>query len=225
MKRTTTKAPAKTPGKTTKAGSRRKAASPVAEPDAVMGEPAVEAPPPSDAPAETGPGADAATEVEAPPEAAGDATQAARAVQPGPTEILGQVAYLFMSSPTHKHLFMTDLEWLVVPPLRLRQFRLFRRKNAPVAYASWAMLTEEAEKRLLSGVRKLQPADWNAGDRLWLIDLAAPFGGHEAILKELREKVFAGRPVKTLQPGPDGKGMRVVTLGGEKGKGEVEGQV
>ena len=205
MKRTTSKAPAKT----AKGGSRRKAAPAATSPDAVMGEPAIEA----------------ATEVEAPPEAAGDAAQAAGAAQPGPTEILGQVAYLFMSSPTHKHLFMTDLEWLVVPPLRLRQFRLFRRKNAPVAYASWAALTEEAEKRLLSGVRKLQPGDWNAGDRLWLIDLAAPFGGHEAILKELREKVFAGRPVKTLQPGPDGKGMRVVTLGGEKGKGEVEGQV
>ena len=149
------------------------------------------------------------------PVGAGDGAAAERTVQPGPTEVLGQVAWLFMTSPTHKHLFMTDLEWLVVPPLRLRQFRLFRRQNVPVAYASWASLTEEAEKRLMSGIRKLQPGDWNAGDRLWLIDLAAPFGGHDAILKELRDNVFAGRPVKTLRPGPDGKGVRVVTIGGE----------
>lgn len=40
--------------------------------------------------------------------------------------------------------------------------------------------------------------------------MIAPFGGQEEAMKELREKVFAGRKIKTLQPAPSGEGMVVV---------------
>jgi len=115
-----------------------------------------------------------------------------------------------MQSPAHKHFFFADAEWLVLPPVKLRQFRIFRKNNAPVAYACWARLTEEAEARVAAGQIRLQPGDWNAGDRLWLIDLIAPFGGGEEIIKQLREQVFKGEKIKTLQPAPDGSGMAVV---------------
>lgn len=45
---------------------------------------------------------------------------------------------------------------------------------------------------------------------LWLMDIIAPFGGMEPAIKELRESVFKGRSVKSLQPAPGG-GMGVVT--------------
>ncbi|WNK01523.1 toxin-activating lysine-acyltransferase [Thalassospiraceae bacterium LMO-JJ14] len=48
------------------------------------------------------------------------------------------------------------------------------------------------------------------GDNLWRMDMIAPFGGQEEAMKELREKVFAGRKIKTLQPAPSGEGMVVV---------------
>jgi cytolysin-activating lysine-acyltransferase len=115
-----------------------------------------------------------------------------------------------MQSPAHKHLFMTDLEWLALPPLLLRQFRIFRRRNIPIAFVSWGFLSEDAEKRLTDGARRLRPDDWKSGDRLWLIDVVAPFSGQAAIIKELHEKVFAGQKVKALQPSPDGKGVTVV---------------
>ncbi|WP_229596447.1 toxin-activating lysine-acyltransferase [Pseudodesulfovibrio sediminis] len=47
-------------------------------------------------------------------------------------------------------------------------------------------------------------------NRFWLVDLVAPFGGGEDILKELRENVFKGQKVKTVQPAQDGSGMAVV---------------
>lgn len=130
--------------------------------------------------------------------------------QPGPVEVLGQVSWLMMQSPAHKHFFYADAEWLVMPPLMLKQFRIFRKNNTPIAYASWARLTEEAETRVTAGNIRLKPTDWNAGDRLWLIDLVAPFGGSEQILHELRQNVFKGDKIKTLQPAPDGSGMAVV---------------
>jgi len=129
----------------------------------------------------------------------------------GPQEAVGQIIGLMLQSPLHKHLFLNELEWLVLPPVMLQQFRIIHRDGKPIAYASWARLSEDATARLKSGVRKLKPEDWNAeGGELWLIDLLTPFGGHEAVLKELKEKVFEGQTIKTLQPAPDGVGVAVV---------------
>lgn len=96
-----------------------------------------------------------------------------RPLPDGPAEVLGQIAWLMMSSPLHKHLFIADLEWLAAPPLMLKQFRIFRHNKVPIGYASWAFVSEAAEQRLMSGACRLQPAEWNAGDRIWLMDLVA----------------------------------------------------
>jgi len=116
-----------------------------------------------------------------------------------------------MHSPMHRHLFLTDLEWLLLPPLLLKQFRVYRRDKVPFAYVSWALLTAEVEDHFRNGVRRLKPGDWNAGDRLWLIDFIAPFGGADAVVKDLREELFPEREIKTLRLAEDGSGVRVET--------------
>lgn len=122
----------------------------------------------------------------------------------------GNAVWLLTQAPTQKHLFITDLEWLAIPPVGLDQFRLWRQGNLPVAFATWAYLSEDAEKRLMEGVRRLSPMDWKSGDNLWLMDMIAPFGGSEEAMKELREKILPGKKIKTLQPAPSGEGMAVV---------------
>lgn len=67
---------------------------------------------------------------------------------PHPLEILGRVVALAMASPSHRHLFLADLEWLAVPAIMVGQFRLFHRDGAPVAFACWAAVSEEVEARL-----------------------------------------------------------------------------
>ena len=118
---------------------------------------------------------------------------------------VGHAAWLMSQSPLHKHLFITDLDWLLMPPIAAGQFRLWRKENMPLAFASWAFLTEEAEQRLIAGRGKLAPGAWSGGDRLWLMDLIAPFGGREEAVKELKTVVFPGRTIKSLNPGQDGK--------------------
>ena len=61
------------------------------------------------------------------------------------------------------------------------------------------------EKRLIAGQPRLAPAEWRSGDRVWLMDMVAPFGGGERLLGELRSRVLAGRPVKAMRGGPDGR--------------------
>ncbi|MBI4967002.1 MAG: toxin-activating lysine-acyltransferase [Rhodospirillales bacterium] len=121
--------------------------------------------------------------------------------------LFGEMTWLAFQSPTHKHLFLADLEWLLVPAILAKQFRLYRKKGVPIAYASWAFLSEEAERRLRSGAFRLSPADWRSGERAWLIDLVAPFGGAEGFLRDLKAKVFADRPLNYLRPKADGTGI------------------
>jgi cytolysin-activating lysine-acyltransferase len=64
--------------------------------------------------------------------------------------------------------------------------------------ALWAFVNDQVEERLKSGHARLAPADWKSGDKLWLVDIMAPFGGREAMLADLKEKVFPAREVKFL---------------------------
>ena len=83
---------------------------------------------------------------------------------PNLSELLGQAAWVMMRSGPHRHLFVGDLEWLLMPPIGLKQFRLWRRETMPVAFASWALLSDEVEARLIesfgaSGAALGFPAD------------------------------------------------------------------
>ena len=140
----------------------------------------------------------------------------AATTRPDQASLLGQVAWLMMQSPVHRHLFLADLEYRVAPPLMLQQFRLYRRDNVPVAFVSWALLTEEVEKRVQSGAWRLQPADWRSGDRLWVVDLVAPHGGLDAVLKDLRENVFPACVFKIVRLPVNAGGPTVEQVKGVK---------
>jgi cytolysin-activating lysine-acyltransferase len=129
--------------------------------------------------------------------------------------ILGEVVWLLGRSDAHKHLFLTDLDWLVLPPVQLRQFRIWQNDNKPVAFASWAYLTEEAGERFANGARigrmgQNAPGTRKSGEQLWLIGFVAAVGRADGMIQELREKLFEGRKIKTLQPAPEGSWVGVM---------------
>ena len=134
------------------------------------------------------------------------------AIAPAVAEVLGQMSWLMLNSNQHRHLFVTDFEWLILPPLLRKQFRLVRQDDKPVAFVTWAYLGEEAEQRLLSGNRKLAPGEWAAKDGTpWIIDVVAPFGGVEQTIKSVIDGVFPGREVKVLTQGDGGFEAKTVT--------------
>src|SRR3989442_14455807 len=106
----------------------------------------------------------------------------AATTRPDQASLLGQVAWLMMQSPVHRHLFLADLEYRVAPPLLLQQFRLHRRDNVPLSFVSWPLLTEEVEKRFQTGAWRRQHDDLRYRDRFLLDDLGAPHGGLEVVM-------------------------------------------
>jgi len=126
------------------------------------------------------------------------------------SEVLGEIAWLMSQSALHKQLFISDLEWLVMTPMLLQQFRLFYDKDKPIGVVFWATVSEEVEARLAAGNGRMRPQDWKSGDRLWVVEVIAPFGKGEEMVRDLRAKVFVGREIKALAVGP--KGREVKTL-------------
>ena len=56
----------------------------------------------------------------------------------------------------------------------------------------------------------MRPQDWKSGDRLWVVEVIAPYGKGEEMVSELKAKVFAGREMKVLVVGAKGREVRIL---------------
>lgn len=129
--------------------------------------------------------------------------------------VLGAINWLTINSPQHRHLFISDLDWAILPPVMLKQFKLFKDEdNKTIAFTSWAKISQDVEDRILkTGNTKLAPGDWNSGDKIHLIDALTPFGGNRNIITKLYETEFKDeQQVSTVRPKKDGKGLEKVLL-------------
>lgn len=113
---------------------------------------------------------------------------------------LGPIAWLYSRTPDRRFLFLSDLDWAVMPPLLLDQCRIFMRGKMPFAFFSWAFVSDDVQQRLLAGNGKLAPHEWKSGPHLWLIDVVTPFGALKELLAELQQTKFPGQALRYLVP-------------------------
>lgn len=136
-------------------------------------------------------------------------------------EALGQMVWVLSQSPLHREMRIRDVESFM-PALVNEQFRIFRFgpmsaaqaldpkifaatglsqegiEQLPLGFALWARASAEAESKLEKGER-LTPQEWRSGDRLWLVELVAPFATPEnklidAMLRDLMQGPFRNEP-------------------------------
>jgi len=134
--------------------------------------------------------------------------------------------WLMSQSPLHKQFFISDLEWFVMTPVMLQQFRLFydsllaglRQDTKPIGVLPkaskkkvfWAEASPEVAQMLAAGTTKLRPQDWKSGNELWVVEAVAPFGGADVMVADLKQRVFPAREMRFVTLGPNGKEVRVV---------------
>ena len=116
-------------------------------------------------------------------------TEPTQAAPPTVSHMLGEMTWLLSQSPIHRALAIGDLEWLVMPALLSEQFYVFRDGSKPIGLALWAKCTPEAAKKLEGGMiepeNRLTLEEWTKGDRIWLVDLVAPFATVETRHREI----------------------------------------
>jgi cytolysin-activating lysine-acyltransferase len=102
-----------------------------------------------------------------------------QAVPPPKTvsQVLGEITWLMTQSPRHKAIPLGDLEWLLMPAILLRQFRIFYKGEQPVGVALWALADDLVAKRIDANDKRLTAVEWKSGTNMRIVDIVAPFGG------------------------------------------------
>ena len=119
--------------------------------------------------------------------AAGHAPGTAALAPKTVSQVLGEITWLMTQSPRHKAIPLGDLEWLLMPAILLRQFRIFYKGEQPVGVALWALADDLVARRIDTGDRRLTAVEWKSGPNMRIIELVAPFGGEA----EMRAQVGA----------------------------------
>ena len=125
-----------------------------------------------------------------------------------------QLVAVLMRAPNYKNLRISDLEWLVIPPLLAGQCRVALSRYSkdgpivPVAAATWARVSALVDKRLSAELDKpplLRAGEWTSGDIWWLMTLAGEPQALAELLPQLQKLELKGRAVKMRVQMPDGK--------------------
>ncbi len=127
---------------------------------------------------------------------------------------LGQIVSLMMRSRTHRFNMMIDLEWMVVPAIATRQFRVAEGVSAeagvvaPIAAVIWASVSAEVDQRLAQNIDapvRLKPEEWRSGDIVWVVDILGDPKAVDAILQHLKQNELKDRRVRMRVKGENGK--------------------
>jgi len=84
-----------------------------------------------------------------------------------------------------KDMRLSGIQRLILPPMRLGQYRIYNDKEVPLGYASWALLSDELSEGYKNNTYNMQAQDWDSGNNLWLINILCPRGGGSVALRRL----------------------------------------
>jgi cytolysin-activating lysine-acyltransferase len=100
---------------------------------------------------------------------------------------LGDAILLMLTAPRYRHISLSDLDWMVLPPLLANQLIVAhntpteqRPIAAPVGVAIWARVSPDVDLKIKQQIAnnvfpiRLKPDEWTSGDAVWLMDVIAP---------------------------------------------------
>ena len=126
--------------------------------------------------------------------------------------LIGEVTSLLICSDLHRKYLVDDIGLVFLPPIDLDQFRIYKANEQPIALITWAFLTEDIEKKYLTGNYTLTHDDWHSGDRAWVIDFLAPFGHAKQVAHDLKYNIFPDQSARSIRVDVNGniRGTRVL---------------
>jgi cytolysin-activating lysine-acyltransferase len=108
--------------------------------------------------------------------------------------VLGEITWLMTQSPRHKSIPLGDLEFLLMPAILLKQFRIFYKGEQPVGVAVWALVDEIVAKRIDASDNRLTAVEWKSGTNMRIVDVVAPFGGEVEMRGQISSAIKQNLP-------------------------------
>jgi len=97
---------------------------------------------------------------------------------------LGLASWLMTMSEDHNELALKVLDERILPAILLKQFRMFSKGKMPIAFLTWAMVSDAVAERLNQSGGTPELKEWRTGKNLIIVDCVSPFGPVEKIKKE-----------------------------------------
>jgi cytolysin-activating lysine-acyltransferase len=125
-----------------------------------------------------------------------------------------------MRTPPYKELWLSDLEWLVVPALLSGQVSVATAQSRTngatmtVGAVLWARVSAEVDRRLAAHpgeTMRLAPKEWTSGEIVWVVASAGDGRVLGEMLKRLAKQEWAGKEARIVVRAKDGTPM-VATL-------------
>lgn len=135
--------------------------------------------------------------------------------------VLGEMVWLLTQSPAYSQVQIGKLETLLMPPILLKQFRIFHDdKQMPVGFATWVKASEEEIVKLKQQISNeafvaSQLKSWKSGDIPFLIDFVCPFATEQnqlsqKLIQNLQVNIFKNQPISGVR-GSFGKKMKTIS--------------
>jgi cytolysin-activating lysine-acyltransferase len=99
---------------------------------------------------------------------------------------MGQAVWLMTMTDQHRDLPIHEVEARVAAPILLRRFKLYSKGKQPVAFLTWATVSDAVKAKVEAG-ELLDLADWTSGDNLIVVDVVSPFNPAEVFEKRFLE--------------------------------------
>jgi cytolysin-activating lysine-acyltransferase len=109
------------------------------------------------------------------------------------SSVLGQAVWLMTVSAKHRDLKVSDIEALVTPAVVLQQFKLYYKGKQPIAFLSWAMVSDDVKARFEAGERRIDASQWRSGSNLVIVECVSPFAESSEIEKQFWSSATSGQ--------------------------------
>ena len=102
---------------------------------------------------------------------------------------LGQAVWLMTMSKEHRELSIKQLEENALAAILLQQFKMYMKAKRPVAFLTWAAVSDDIKKRMDKGDKTLELTDWRSGNNIVIIDCVSPFNPPKIFEEEFIKKL------------------------------------
>ena len=91
------------------------------------------------------------------------------------SQYLGIASWPMSMSKEHRDLPYSTLDHKILPAVLLKQFKIIEKGNVPIAFVTWASVSDAVKEKLTNTDERLSLAEWRSGKNLIITECISPY--------------------------------------------------